>query len=87
MLGPLLKSKLNARNLINAVNIWEVAVVRYSGGLIDCTKKELEELDRKTKHLLVEKCFLQPKANTIRLHTSRKTGGCNLKCIEEYSLT
>ena len=57
MLGPLLKSKLNARNLINAVNMWEVAVVWYSGGLIDCTKKELEELDRKTKPSLSREMF------------------------------
>ena len=34
----LLKSKLKAQNLINVINTWVVAVVRYSGGLIrlDC---------------------------------------------------
>ena len=30
----LLKSKLKAQNLINVINTWVVAVVRYSGGLI-----------------------------------------------------
>ena len=30
----LLKSKLKTQNLINVINTWLVAVVRYSGGLI-----------------------------------------------------
>ena len=30
----LLKSKLKAQNLINVINTWVEAVVRYSGGLI-----------------------------------------------------
>lgn len=56
-LGLLLKSKLNARNLINVINTWAVVVVRYSSGLAYSTNKELGEIDRKTRYLLVEKKF------------------------------
>ena len=30
-----LKSKLNGRNVINAINIWAVVAVRYGAGIIN----------------------------------------------------
>ena len=31
----ILKSKLNGRNIILAINTWAVAVIRYGAGIID----------------------------------------------------
>ena len=81
--GPLLKSKLNAHNLKNAINTWAVAVVWYSDGFIDWKRKEFEKMDKKSKHLFVQKAFHHPKANTIRLHMSQGDGRGSLNGTEE----
>ena len=44
-----LSSKLNAGNVIKAINSWAVSLLRYSGGIVNWTKSELAELDRKTR--------------------------------------
>ena len=41
-----LKSKLNGGNVINAINIWAVATVRYGAGIINWNKGELDKIDR-----------------------------------------
>lgn len=82
-LGLLLKSRLNIHNLITAINTWVVEIVRFSGVLIDWTGIELDEMDRKARHLLVENRFLHSKGNTIRLNRSCKDGRCGLIGIEE----
>ena len=47
-----LSSKLNAGNVIKAINSWAVSLLRFSGGIVNWTKSELAELDRKTRKLL-----------------------------------
>ena len=37
-----LKSKLNGKNKINAINTWAVSVLRYGVGIIIWTKEELK---------------------------------------------
>ena len=38
------KSKLNAGNFISGMNAWAIGVMRYSGGIIDWTKEELQDI-------------------------------------------
>ena len=40
-----LKAKLNVGNIINAINIWAVATVRYEAGIINWNKGELDKID------------------------------------------
>ena len=47
-----LSSKLNAGNVVKAINSWAVSLLRYSGGNVNWTTSELAELDRKTRKLL-----------------------------------
>ena len=42
-----LKLKLNDDNIIKAINIWAVPVVRYAPGIIGWTQAELEDLDQR----------------------------------------
>ena len=51
-----LSSKLNAGNIIKAINSWAVSLLRYSGGIVNWTKSELAELDRRTRKLLTIQC-------------------------------
>ena len=82
----LLKTKLNARNLITAINSWAVAVVRYSASFLDWTKEEMDILDRMTRKALTMNGGAHPKADVDRLYLRRKVGGRGLisvaKCVE-----
>jgi hypothetical protein len=54
----ILKSKLNARNIIKAIDSRAISIIRYGAGLIEWTKEELKEMDRKTREILtICKCF------------------------------
>ena len=46
----ILKSKLNGRNVLNAMNSRAVLLIRYGAGILNCTKTEAQELDWKTRH-------------------------------------
>ena len=43
----ILKSKLNGKNKINALNSWAVAVLQYGARIINWRSDKLKELDRK----------------------------------------
>ena len=79
----LLESKLNGGNVVKALNTWAVAVLRYSGGILDWTKEELENMDRKTRKLMTINRALHPRANVARLYLPRSEGGRGLKSVEE----
>ena len=48
----ILASKLNGGNIITAINSWAVSVIRYGAGIVNWTKAELQQMDRKTRKLL-----------------------------------
>ena len=50
----ILKSKLNGANTIRAINSRAVSVVKYSAGIINWKKHELQNLDRKTQKDIVD---------------------------------
>ena len=56
-----LKSKLNGRNIILAINTWAVAVIRYGAGIIDWNMGELKQVDRKTRKIMTMNGALHPK--------------------------
>ena len=79
----LLKSRLNAGNLIKAINAWAVATVRYTAGILDWTVDELKDMDRKTRKLLTMNNGLHPRADVDRLYLPRREGGKGMMSIEE----
>ncbi|XP_068222045.1 uncharacterized protein [Palaemon carinicauda] len=82
-LKAILKSKLNAGNMIKAINTCVVPVIRYSTVIIEWMKAELRSTDQKTrKHMTIYKA-LHPRANTDRLYITRKEGGRGLLSIED----
>ena len=55
----ILKSHLNGVNVIQAINARAVSIIRYSAGILDWTKLELQELDRQTGKLLnIIECYI-----------------------------
>ena len=44
-----LKSKLNGRNKVTAINTWAIAIFRYEAEIIQWKANELKYLDRKSR--------------------------------------
>ena len=47
------RSRLYAGNLITAVNVWAVSVVRYTAGVLDWSARDLKDMDIKSRNLLI----------------------------------
>ena len=79
----ILKSKLNSGNMVKAINTWAVPVIRYSAGIVDWTKEDLENIDRKTRKLMTINKALHPRACVARLYITRSEGGRGMQSVEE----
>ena len=79
----ILKSKLNSGNMVKAINTWAVPVIRYTAGIVEWTKMELCNLDRKTRKMMTIHRALHPRANVNRLYAPRKEGGKGMISIED----
>ena len=66
-----MKSRLNCRNKIITINAWAVSLMRYGAGTVKWTKRELNEIDRKTRKVMTLNKELHPRSYVDRLHVSR----------------
>jgi hypothetical protein len=66
-LRMILKSELNARNKITAIETLAVPVLRYSFGIINWRTEEIKQIDRKTRKMLTMYKMHHPKADIDRL--------------------
>ena len=82
-LKVLVKSKLYANNLFKAINTWAVSIVRYGAGIINWSKKELREMDIKTRKILTMNGIFHKRSSTDRLYMKRTDGGRGLIGIKE----
>ena len=88
----IMRSRLNSRNKIIAINTWTVSLMRYGTGIVKWTKSELDKIGRKTRKVMTLNKELHPRSYVDRLYVSRMEGGRGLigckKCVkaEEYSL-
>ena len=79
----LLETKLSSRNLIKGINTWAVLLARYSGPFLKWTRKELKQMDQKTRKLMTMHNALHPRDDVARLYVLRKEGGRRLASIED----
>jgi hypothetical protein len=78
----ILKSKLNAKNIITATGALAIPVLRYSFGIISWRLEEIRKIDLKTRKILTMHKMHHPKVDIDRLHVKRKGGGRGLLQIE-----
>ena len=78
----MLKTKLSGKNKIMAVNTWAVATLRNSTGVVYWKVDKLNELDRKTRNMMILHGALHPKSDVDRLYLPRQKGGKGLICCE-----
>ena len=83
----ILKSKLNGRNKVTAINTWAVAIFRYGAGIIQWKASELKDLDRKSRKAMNMYGGLHMKSDLDRFYVKRKEVGRSLisveRCIRE----
>lgn len=82
----LAKSKLNGKNLVNAINMWAVPSVTYSFGIVNWSTANLKELDLTTRRILASNGHVQKNDDVDRFYTSRKDGGRGLTNIENQAI-
>ena len=63
----IMKSRLNVRNKIIAINTWGVSMMRYGAGIVRWTKSKLDEIDRKTRKVMTLNNELHSKSDVDRL--------------------
>ena len=78
-----LKSKLNGRSVINAINIWAAATVRYGARIINWNKGELENIDLHKRKLLNMDRDLRTRSSVDRLYIRRAQGGRGLLSVKD----
>ena len=79
----ILISKLNAGNIIQAINSRAVSLIRYGARIIDWRKDELKDIDRKTRKFFAIHRSMHPQLDVDRLYWKRAEGGRGLKSVEE----
>ena len=77
-----LKSKLNGRNKLRAINAWAVAIFRYGAGILHLSKIELNVLDMKSRQTMAMYGALHPKSDVHSLYMKRKEEGRGLIGVE-----
>ena len=83
-----LKSELNSRNKIAAINTLAVPVIVYSYGIINWKLDEIQDLDRMTRKQLCMNRMLAKKADIDRIYLPCPEGGRSLMNLEiEYKAT
>ena len=78
----IVRSELNGRNKIEAINSLAIPTVQYSFGIIDWKYSELKKLDSKTRKILTMHGMLHPKSDVDRIYIPRKEAGRGLIEIE-----
>ena len=78
----IVRSELNGKNKIEAIDSLAIPTVQYSFGIIDWKYSELKKLDSKTRKILTMHGMLHPKSDVDRIYIPRKEGGRGLIEIE-----
>ena len=77
-----LKTELNSKNKIIAVNSLAVPVVLYSFNIVNWTKADILRMDVKTRKLLTINHMHHPKADVHRIYLPRAEGGRGMMQLE-----
>ena len=82
----ILKSQLNSKNIVNAINCRAISIIRYSAGIIKWNLSEIKELDRKTRELLTMHNMFHKRGDIDRLYVKRSERGRGMFRVEDCVL-
>ena len=78
----IMKTELNSKNRITAINTIAIPVVSYSFNIINWNLSEIKRLDAKIRKMFTISRMHHPKADVERLYVPRKEGGRGLIQLE-----
>ena len=76
----ILKTELNARNVMTAIGEYAVPVLSYTFGIINWTEEEIKDVDVVRKHLNLYRMF-EINSDVDRLYVPRAMGGRGLMSV------
>ena len=82
-----MRSRLNGRNKIRALNTWAISLLRYGAGILNWRKNVLDEMDRKTRKIMTINKEFHPKSDIVRLYVPRSKGGRGLLSCKSCIMT
>jgi len=77
-LKRILKTELNSKNTISAINAYATPSITYGFQIIDWSITELEEIDRATRTMLQKYHLMHNKSDMTRIYMPRANGGRGL---------
>ena len=80
----IMKTELNSKNRIKAINTIAVPVISYSFNIIKWNSNEIKRIDTKIRKQLTCHRMHHPKSNTDRLYLQRNNGGRRLIHLETF---
>ncbi|TVU87020.1 hypothetical protein FQP89_23625, partial [Vreelandella titanicae] len=75
-------SELSGKNKVFATNMLAVPVLLYSFGVLKWARKDLRDLDIKTRKIINMNRSMHPNSSVARLYLSRSIGGRGLQSLE-----
>ena len=78
----ILKTELNSKNRITAINTLAIPVITYSFNIIDWNLSEVKRLDVKIRKMMTTHSMHHPKTDIHRLYLPRSSGGRGLTQLE-----
>ena len=79
----IMKTRLNAKNTIDAINTFAIPALSYGYVVLDWSITELETIDRETRKLLKKYHLLHENSDITRLYLTRKLGGRGLTNVTD----
>ena len=80
-------SELYSRNKVTAHNTFAVPVLVPTFGILDWTKKEIEDVDVKTRKMLTQGGNFHRNSSVDRLYSPRKEGGRGLSSVSDIFIS
>ena len=77
-LKQVLKSELNAKNIMTAINEYVTPVLTYTFGVVNWTEQDIKDIDIHVRKSLNMNKMFEIKSDTDRLYITRKMGGRGL---------
>lgn len=77
-----LKTRLNSKNTVSAINTWAIPAVSFTFGVLKWSNTDLQALDRMVRVLLTSYRSHHPRSSTARLYLPRIKGGRGLISLE-----
>ena len=78
----ILKTELNSKNRITAINTLAIPVITYSFNIIDWNLSEVKKIDVKVRKMMTTHSMHHPKADIHRLYLQRSNRGRSLTQLE-----